>query len=807
MKEIIVDGASANKSSNMRYRGAGMVSGNGSSRLLLDYKQEHPEAYRKILEYTFGKDGIGVNHLKIEMGADINSSSGTEPAVKRAAGEKANTARGAGYILAADAKRINPDLTLDMLWWSEPRWVTDSEDVYAARYRWYKETLDSAYETYGLKFDYVSAVRNEREYDLEWVKYLSAHLKSETACPYDYSQIKIVGGEEVCTWSFADRMYEDAELMDAVDVVGSHYTSASTDAAQKLAAEHGKELWLSEGSPAMCYARGVCRFNGSGLSGLNGALDTANRFIGMYPNGKMTLYEYQPVIAAYYDGVNYCQKQIISACDPWSGFFNLDSGFYIALHFSRFIQKGWEFVDSACFSDGKAGGDGHCIVDAVYSYMTAADPETGDYSIVIANSTPEPIEYAVKVFGLGKAAADVSIWETRGPDSPDSGSDVFDENYFKKISEITPDKADNCYTYKLTVKPYSIITVSTVNRAEREYKNADDCERTVLRLPYSDNFEYSEYPDNYLASRGFAPRYTTDQGGAFEVEETDGGNVLIQRITPEMKAEEWGATPDPLTTLGDDRWFNYGISADVAFELSEKPGENYVGIGLRYTLALIAYSGYWLQLFENGNWKLKANGEEMISGRINGFDCKTAHRLKIEAEYNVVRAYIDGEKTAECIYKSGAFIGAGRAALYSSYNRNRFGNLLIEPLTDDVYITRYDNTDPCVNYSGEWRHDTMSGFKDCKRTISHGKACGSFTVNFDGTGIAFTGETEKAVLSVEIDGSSETEKVFQTGTREISRFIGKLEKRRHTVKIMVIDGEYSIDGIQIMGGEIPLTEK
>ena len=203
---IIIDGTTANLKENMRYRGAGMVSGNNSSRLLLDYKAEDPEAYWQIMEYMFGKEGIGITHPKLEMGSDVNSSSGTEPSVMRSADEKADVTRGAGYQLAADAKQIDPDLTLDMLWWSEPRWISEADDTYAARYKWYKETLDAAYETYGIKFDYVSAVQNERAADLDWVKYLSEHLKSETDCPYDYSKIMIVGGEEVCTWGFADRM-------------------------------------------------------------------------------------------------------------------------------------------------------------------------------------------------------------------------------------------------------------------------------------------------------------------------------------------------------------------------------------------------------------------------------------------------------------------------------------------------------------------------------------------------------------------------------------------------------------------------
>lgn len=792
MREIIIDGADMNTRENMLYRGAGMVSGNNSSRLMLDYKAENHEAYHQLLQYIFGEDGIGINHLKLEMGSDINSSSGTEPAVMRFSDEKADVTRGAGYQLAADAKKINPELTLDMLWWSEPKWVLDSGDVYGARYRWYKETLDAAYDTYGLKFDYVSVVQNERAYDAEWVKYLSSHLKSEKDCPYDYSKIRIVGGEEVCTWNFADMMNADEELMKAVDVVGSHYTSSSTPAAQKLAEECGKELWFSEASSPMNYAQGR---QGSELTGINGTLDIANRIIAMYPNGKMTLYEYQPVVSAYYDGVCYCQKHLISACDPWSGYFMLDSGFYMSLHFSQFMKKGWAFIDNACFSDGKPGGDGHAIVDAVYSYMTAADTETGDYSTVIVNSTSEPIEYAFKVSNLDKSAAGVGVWETRGPDS---GS--YDENYFKKVSDIFPEEKDRAYSYKVTVKPYSIVTVSTIMPTRTEYTNADASERTVLPLPYADDFEYSEYPEDYLSSRGNAPRYTTDQGGAFEVESTENGNVLVQQITPEIKAKEWGWTPDPVTCLGDDRWYNYNVSADVMLSESDVQSKNYAGIGLRYTLACNGHSGYWIQLFEDGSWKLNANDTAKAEGKIANFDSTAVHTLKITAKNDTIFAYIDGEKAAEYTPESEALIGAGRAALYSSYNRNSFNNLLIEPVDGaETYITRYDNTDSCFEYEGEWEHNTMSSFKNYKRTISKGQAGSSVTVSFNGTGFALTGETgADTVLSVHIDGSEAvTADVYKTGSREISCRFDGLKSGAHTAKITVVSGEYSVDGMQV----------
>lgn len=797
-KEIIINGTTANVKEHMKYRGAGMVSANNSSRLLLDYKAEKPEVYREILEYIFGRKGIGVNHLKLEMGSDINSSSGTEPCVMRSDDEKADVTRGAGYQLAADAKKINPDLTLDMLWWSEPKWVSDAEDVYAARYKWYKKTLDSAYETYGLKFDYVSAVQNERAADLEWVKYLSVHLKGEKDCPYDYSKIKIVGGEEVCTWDFADRMLEDEDLMKAVDVVGSHYTSRSTLAARKLAEEHGKELWFSEACAPMSYSQGTYRFDGtgSGMSDINGAMDIANRIIGMYPCGGMTLYEYQPVVAAYYDGVTYCQKQLISACDPWSGYYMLDSGFYIALHFSQFIKKGWAFVDSACYNDGKTGGDGHAIVDSVYSYMTAADTVNGDYSTVITNTTSEPIEYLFKVSCLDKASADVSVWETRGPDR---GS--YDENYFKKIADISPKEENGIYTYSILVKPFSIVTVSTIAPQETEYTNTDEANRTVLKLPYADDFEYADYPDLYLSSRGNAPRYTTDQGGAFEVERTENGNMLVQQITYDTKAKEWGSTPDPVTTLGDDRWYNYSVSVDVIFDKSEKTSKNYVGAGLRYILACNGASGYWIKLFADGCWSLMANQSEKAKGMITGFDPESIHTVKIGAENDVITAYIDGSVVSEYICRSESSMGAGRAALYSAYYRNGFDNLCVEPVEGaDTYIRRYDDTDACFEYEGEWDHNTMSSFKNYKRTISKGKKGASLTVNFAGTGFALTGENSRnATLAVEIDGKkTEISRVHPTGSREISYRCDGLQNMQHTAKITVTMGEYSVDGMEVI---------
>ncbi len=784
--KIVVDGKTANLSENKRYIGNAMVSANGSSRLLVDYKYENSECYEKLLEYIFGPNGLCVNHLKIEMGSDANSSSGTEPCIKRFESEETDVRRGAGFILACDAKCINADLTLDMLWWSEPKWVENSEDVYNARYCWYKQNLDAAFDEFGIKFDYVSVVRNERGFDADWIKYISNRLKAEINGRYDYSKIKIVAGDEVCTWNIADCMICDEELRNAIDVVGGHYTSTSTDNAKRLSDEYSKQLWLSEGSPQMKYTPGVKRFEGSkAFDGVGGVLDMANRFISMYPQGKMTMYQYQPVVSAYYDGVTYGHKQLITANTPWSGDFYLDSGYFIALHFSQFIKKGWAFVDSACFADGKIGGDGHAIVDANHSYITLCDKNKSDYTFVATNTTNDTIVYDIELLNLNNAEKPLYVYQ----------SDV--DGYLKHTQVITPKNNGGRYTFSVAIKPFSIVTVSTIKCcadiiAEAENYHDNTKNGGLLHLPYCDSFDYD---DQYLRLHGNAPKYTTDQGGAFEVENGE----LVQKITRSMRPSEWGYTPQPTTSLGDDRWLDYSVCADVTLEKSDDAASNYIGIGLRYSLAAIGNSGYWIAIFEDGKFKLFANDKCVAQGESN-VDTSCAIALRIKCVQNIVKAYANN--TLLCEYCDDFMLSSGRAALYSSHNKNSFKNLCVEPVPDaHIYAVWVDNTDFAFDYKGNWRHETLSGFKHYMRTISYSQSAGDvLEFKFKGAGAMLCGHCEnECELEISLDGDvvANSYNVPALMDRQSFWHCNNLDDKEHIVNVKVKSGVLGVDFAQI----------
>src|SRR5215469_3707764 len=113
---VILDGTSPGRT----FDGLGAVSAGASSRLLIDY----PEPQRsQILDYLF-KPGYGaaLQRLKVEIGADVNSTDGSEPSHQRTAGDH-DTTRGYEWWLMAEAHKRNPKIILEVLPWGAPRWV------------------------------------------------------------------------------------------------------------------------------------------------------------------------------------------------------------------------------------------------------------------------------------------------------------------------------------------------------------------------------------------------------------------------------------------------------------------------------------------------------------------------------------------------------------------------------------------------------------------------------------------------------------------------------------------------------------
>ena len=781
--KFTADGSTADMRPNSFWRGFGYISANNSSRLLLDYRSEHREVYDRLLTYMFDiEKGLGMSHIKLELGADINSTSGTEPSVKRSAEEPADVTRGAGFIFAADALKINPDITLELLSWGVPGYINyaPEDEKQELRYRWFKETLDAAYGKYGLKFSYIDPNINERAVEKEWIKYFSARLRNETDCPYPYSQIKIVIADEDACFNAAGDMLRDPDLMNSVDVIGIHYTSTADENSRRCKDEFGKELWYSEGLAPANVSRLAVNADGNGLCGVNGALDVAGRIINMYPSGGFTAYEFQPAIAAYYSGVNFFPKQLIRANEPWSGHTEYGSGIYMAQHFARFSRKGWRFVQSACFGDGTERE--HVLRDTTDNRLVLCDPDSVNYSMIFVNNTSDERSYDIQIKNL--SSAEVKVWETRGPDGG-----IFDENYLKLRERITPQDGH----YSLIVRPCSIVTATTLDTKPKQLE--ESLPDKPLALPYCDDFSCSEYGENFLAERGFAPRYMTDQGGAFEIVREGGRNVLMQKITEELRGSEWGFTPDPVTSFGDDRWTNYTISALVRLTSEE---DCKAGIGARYLLSACeqSRSGYRLEIDSNGTWRLYSMMTVLVSGTVPQFDVKAWHRLSLTCSDAQISCSIDGRELATITVTEG-LIFSGRASLFSSYHNVSFADISVTPAGREGFIERIDAFDSRITYSGNWQKNTMGSFTLHNRTCAENDGEASFEVKGIGAAAAIIAQSEGAVISVEADGKLIADRIRVRNRIPRAALWQSFDLNKvQTLRVIVHEGKLLLDTVE-----------
>ena len=743
-RELIIDGNVIDIENT--FKGFGTVTCNNTSRLLLDYKEEHPVQYWEIMNKLFNpRTGAGLVHVKVELGADVNTSSGTEPATMRYLDEPANVVRGAGFIFANDAKSINPNITTEILRWGEPRftWNGARTGDYSARYAWYKGTIDAVKAEYGWELDYVGLSQNERaqsnngKIEADWLVYYLETIKTEPNYETDYKNIKYVAADGYRdTQAIASLMNSNRTVRDGIDVISYHYGltgSAELNRLQNTLRSEGlpvKELWVSEGVAPMVNSRYRINMESyGGLGGSAGTIDVVQRISAVYSwtgTGSTPLkavsFDFQPAVAAFYEGSSYTPKHLISAYDPWSGFYEEDSGISGVRQVMNFVNQNntrWQYLPEATFNDGNHNDGGLAFGSTTHNYLTLRDPVTGDYSTIYTNNSADSRTYAVSAKNLlGKENAALQLWETRGPEA----NQAYDANWMKHIGTVIP---EDDQTYTITVKPYSILTVTTLPAdvtTEYQSKEVNLAEDVILELPYTDDFEYSEYGidgqgRDYIDRRGGTPRYTTDQNGAFEVikeikgqnnmnptsyaarvtldipEKEARGNVLQQKTTTSTVGAPWGVwggtdgedrDGTSYTWLGDHRWTNYKYSFDALLDThstQRSDRKNFVLLGVRQ---LRSSAGYEAVIYVDGSWELRSRTRVVESGIIDGFDNTQWHNYAVEANENNISFYVNNEKIISYVDPVQTNM-SGRVTIGSGYYETMIDNLRVDPIEGISY--------------------------------------------------------------------------------------------------------------------------
>lgn len=840
--------AAAKNVNGWTYKGLGMLNGNATSNLLLDYKAENPQAYWAMMQYLFGsEDGYPLfSNIKMEMGNDGNNSTGAEACTMRYENEEADASRSPGFVMAADAKKINPNVKVSILRWEYPNWVkakADGNEKYAAIYKWYKETIFDAYEKYGYVIDYIDPDKNEtRNPDGEIIKYFANALKSEDKFPdyftaeaiAAYHNIKIVASDENKTLNIVPLMLRDSDVYDAVDAIGFHYRTNATDDYIKMADVNDKEVWYSEGCATFGYSElqenKTTEYGANTIGGYQSPLALLDSIPNAFVGSRRTMYMFQPAIGSFYEGIQYGHKELLSARDPWSGYIHYDPVLYMLAHITQFAKTGWEndtntngiwrVLPNATFASFGASDNEHATagIDGNASYMTLAAPDKKDFSTVFINNTRNEKTFAIKVADdMDISVKALHVWTTVTDSYLQKGEDAAIENGIATI----------------TVPAYSVVTATTLDTTPARFPTEKDDgdyiqtgTRSVLDTDstgknadttddylYADNFEYveegkvagynvttgEETLQDYIVSRGNEPRYMLDTHGAWIVED---GRLKQEN---ESSVNQWNGG-DPATIVGDWRWMDYSASIDVTLPNAE--AGRYERLTIRAQTGMNwNNSGYTLEINGAGSWKLFRIGTQVANGTV-AKNAEGKYNLKLIGLSSTVYAYINDVRVAK--YNDANPMLSGRVKISSNWKQVYADNLEVKTVKGGIpYATAMiDGQDDGVKYEGNWTINNPGGGSadNWYRTISSSStADASFTFTANGNGFAIMGGNDgSAVIDVYVDGQLKAENAATKAapTRGETYILSDLAAGNHTIKVVLKSGTLKVDALNTIGARL-----
>jgi len=628
VKTVVIDGSSKGRS----FDGIGALSAGASSRLLIDYQ----EPYRsQILDYLF-KPGYGaaLQHLKVEIGGDVNSTDGSEPSHMRTPDDR-NYARGYEWWLIQEARKRNPQIILDTLPWGAPGWIGHGNYYSPDMARYVADFLENAKKQYGLDIAY-TGIWNEKKFDTAYVKELrrvlkERHIATKIVCCDEYP------GEGLGQWSIADAMHGDPVLKAAVEAVGVHYSRVdgkytTPDSARSL----GKPLWSSEDQPN----------SGAGPIASRdwpiGGRILARLFNLNYLEGGFTKTEIWSPVTSYYDILAAPNSGLMYANTPWSGYYNVQGAIWATAHTTQFAQPGWKYLDS---SSGRMPEQG--------SYVTLKSPNGKDWSIVLETidaKQAQPVTFEIKGGLSGKT---VHVWETNG------------QKMFEHVADVTPQH--NEFQYKFDSDSlYSLTTTTGQGKGA-----AQPPAPSAFSNPYIETFESTELQR--------APRFLSDQNGAFEVQpclQREGhclGQVIVDKPIP------WGPQPDPFTLAGDTSWSDYEIACDVFIVNGPVTLIGRIDSADVFRDGNAIWpSGYVLSVHPDGAWALSSAAYKVVSRTLASGNMTLSvdkwHRVVLKFHGQQITVSMDGNQIAAV---TDSAHDRGMFGLGTGWNRAQFDNLAV----------------------------------------------------------------------------------------------------------------------------------
>ncbi len=589
--------------------------------------KDYPEPQRsQILDLLFKpKFGASMSALLVEVPGDGNSTQGAEPSHMHSR-DDLNFSRGYEWWLMREAKKRNPALTLDACAWGCPGWVGQGDFWSQDMCDYYVQWIKGLKNCYGLNLDAIGC-RNERGVNEHFAKIFRATLNSN-----GLQTVKLHGFDnwDKTKFDWVKDMATDPALKDSVDILSNH-TMAETPAppdVRKIADELRKPIWNSE---EHVYKKGFdCEISLVKAFNENFIRSGVTKIVAWY------------LVGSVYPLESYSEDPAaMIANSPWSGNYRAREVLWGYAHYGQFSKVGWQYLNGGC---GQLLGGG--------TFVTLKSPGN-DYSVIIETKGADaPQSVTFKISG-GLSSGKLCVWR----------SDTSAQ--FVQLPSIKPRRG----MFAIELAPNSVYSVSTT-RGQQKGAFRDVPPASDFPFPYYETFDEYSKPKDW----GYLPHYTADIASIFEITDRPGGagKCLSQALS--KKAQSWAPEWMPYTIIGDQKWHDYEVSADVYLTNGGSAGVmgrvNNVGEGYG-----CIPKAYYFRLAVDGRCGLYASTQttnkisdiELATGRVAKKGPNQWRNLKLQFAGDVLTGFVDG---AQVCSATNTLYAHGMAGLMTDENPN-----------------------------------------------------------------------------------------------------------------------------------------
>uniref|UniRef100_A0A8D0DAQ8 Galactocerebrosidase n=1 Tax=Sander lucioperca TaxID=283035 RepID=A0A8D0DAQ8_SANLU len=566
------------------FDGIGGLSGGGAtSRLLVNYAEPYR---RQILDYLFKPHfGASLHILKVEIGGDAQTTDGTEPSHMHYENDE-NYFRGYEWWLMKEAKKRNPNITLIGLPWAFPGWVGHGKN-------WPYDYPDI---TAAYVVNWILGAKQYHDLDIQYVGVLLQVRNTKKL--YNYIQCSVFRTDDYYCCTTA------------------HYPGTNT---VMEAVKTKKKLWSSED---------YSTFNDEVGGGCWARILNQN-----YVNGLMTSTISWNLVASYYDELPFGRDGLMTAEEPWSGNYVVESPIWITAHTTQFTQPGWTYLQTV--GHLAQGGSYVALTDGKGNLTVVIETMTHDHSVCIRPPLPpfsvtsQNATFQLK--GSFASIKELQVWRSQ-----------FNFKTKKPLffEKLTPLKLlDGSLTLNLAEdEVYTLTTIPTGQKGS--YPDSPPSAR--FPKVYKDNFNVPN------PSFSEAPNFA-DQTGVFEyyINMTDPGpHVFTLRQVLTERPVTWVADADQtISVIGDYQWQNLTVVCDVFME-SIKTGGVFIAARVdKGGQSVRSAKGVFFWVFADGTYKVTNDlaGQTVLAEGQSGTRAYGWNTLSLTVEGQDVSGLLNGD--------------------------------------------------------------------------------------------------------------------------------------------------------------------